>query len=170
MKFEEILADITPKIRSMAEFYSKNYSGLDSGDLMQEMSIHLYKMWRSGEMHKNNASYIYQSCWYFIKNHIRKSGRHIKKCNADIDRKDDILEYLDKIPDPDYSLNDILEYNNVLNNILAEDLTDREKEVFKLSMEGHTTREIGRRFAVSNVMVFKIIRKIRKKFILGNYI
>jgi DNA-binding NarL/FixJ family response regulator len=42
-------------------------------------------------------------------------------------------------------------------------LTQREKEIFHLSLEGLSIREIGRRLGISHAMIIKIEKRIRNK-------
>ena len=51
----------------------------------------------------------------------------------------------------------------LIEEILNDGLTRREKEVFCLALEGLTTREIGSRLGISHVRVVKLKGKIRDK-------
>ena len=47
-------------------------------------------------------------------------------------------------------------------------LTDREKKILSLIMEGMSMREVGAKIGISHVMVLKIRNKIKEKYLLLN--
>ena len=48
--------------------------------------------------------------------------------------------------------------------LLESGLTQRERDVLALSMEGMTTREIGQKLGISHVAVVKVRNKLKSKY------
>jgi len=112
-------------------------------------------------------SYILQGCYFHLKNYIRKNYNKIKLIN---------LESLTNEEGEIFGLDNILSLQNsesyfevihckmLIEQVNNNGLTKREKEVFRLALEGLTTREIGSRLGISHVRVVKLIVRIRQKF------
>jgi len=131
---------------------------------MQEMVLHLWKKFKNGDFKDATRSYILQSCWYHIKNYLRKirSRSHTELENLSYDSNFYITE-----TDSD-SYNDILDridMNIAIFRILNNGITPREKQVLKLLLEGNTLREIGEKIGISFVRVHNIIRNITEKYV-----
>ncbi len=163
MNFKEILKELTPKFISISLQLNKNSNGYDLNDLVQEMSMHLLEKWNKGEIEGYTKSYILQSCWFHIKNYLRKINKKIKTISLDdiVDGTDVCL--CEMIEDGSESVYDIVNFKITVDNILSNGLTKREKEVFLLTLEGHTLREMGEILDISFVRVSKIENNIKKK-------
>ncbi len=163
MNFKEILKELTPKFISISLQLNKNSNGYDLNDLVQEMSMHLLEKWNKGEIEGYTKSYILQSCWFHIKNYLRKINKKIKTISLDdiVDGADVCL--CEMIEDDSESVYDIVNFKITVDNILSNGLTKREKEVFLLTLEGHTLREMGEILDISFVRVLKIENNIKKK-------
>lgn len=171
MNFETILNELTPKLNAISRRTSIISPYLDSSDLFQEMSVHLYNRWKKDDLSGYTKSYILQSCWFHMKNYLRTScdKTYTSSLNEKIDDSD--ISLLDIMPDETTSLNDIVDYDITVDTILMSDsLTDREKEVFTLTLDGYTTRDIGARLGISFVRVSKIQNNIKKKVIEKLYV
>jgi DNA-directed RNA polymerase specialized sigma subunit len=59
---------------------------------------------------------------------------------------------------------DAAEERIIVDDATLNGLTDREKEVLTLSMEGSTVREIGEKLGISHVMVVKLRGKLKEKY------
>lgn len=163
MNFKEILKELTPKFISISLQLNKNSNGYDLNDLVQEMSMHLLEKWNKGEIEGYTKSYILQSCWFHIKNYLRKINKKIKTISLDdiVDGADVCL--CEMIEDDSEAVYDIVNFKITVDNILSNGLTKREKEVFMLTLEGHTLREMGEILDISFVRVLKIENNIKKK-------
>lgn len=137
---------------------------MDENDLIQEMSIHLWKKWKKDKFKGQNESYLLQGCWFHLKNHLRVISDNVEtvSLNEPVNGGDIPLNEL--IVDESAFIPGQLEYKILINRIKSNGLSKREKEVFELYMEGHTLREIGEKMNISFVMVSKIQKNICRKY------
>ncbi|MBN1354320.1 MAG: sigma-70 family RNA polymerase sigma factor [Candidatus Omnitrophica bacterium] len=164
MYFEELAGRISPKLRAIAKKLERREAFFDADDLYQESLILLWEKSRKGELDDKTDSYILQGCFYFLKNYIRVTYKTLDRNSKSIDELSKNNENGKTgltIKDPENR------FAFMVVDILVEDilpsLTGREKEVFLLSIDEMTSREIGKILGISHVMVVKIGKKIREK-------
>jgi RNA polymerase sigma factor (sigma-70 family) len=163
MDFEPAYKKFLVPITKLAK-KSRRYTGfINEEDIAQEMLIHLWREYQNGEFQDKTDSYIIQSLWFCSKNYIRKKigKRLFLSLDDPIDGEEVTLK--DIIPDHSSSPAEILESKMSIQRMTNSGLTKREEEVLNLCLEGCNLREIGKRLAISHVMVFKIRGKIQRK-------
>jgi RNA polymerase sigma factor (sigma-70 family) len=153
MEFFELVKRISSKIRILSSKFSLP-SAIDREDLYQECSLHLWERWRKGELEDKTDAYIITSCWFHLKNYIRR----FKKM-ARIVSLNELEDLIPKTPLFDKRVDDILFIQQA-----KKRLTEREWDVMDLLSQGYTLREIGERLGISHVMVLKIRDSIARKF------
>lgn len=167
MEFNEVIKRLGPKLKGIVHKLNTKFTYLDEEDLYQEAVIELWKKYQSGEISDKTDSYLLQGCMFFLKNYLRLSCKKIDRssvhftndANGPLDTES-VREEM--IPDQKNS-----NFEFILVDIAIDEITGcldkREKEVFLLSMEDLTTRQMGQRLGISHTMVVKIEKKIREK-------
>lgn len=164
MNFKEILEELFPKLTGIARRVNGYLPFIDEDDLMQEMSLHLWKKWKQGELEGKTDSFILQSCWFHLKNYLRTVGDKAQIISLDEPINSEGTTLGEIIPDNSQPLPELVNWKMLVEKIKTDGLTKREKEVFALCLEGYTLREIGERLDISFVRVSKIKKNIRKKW------
>lgn len=140
----------------------------DPEDIVSVLNGHLWQEYKNGELQGKTISYIYQNCWYYIKNYIR------------INKKDALSLTVEPVHQEGSSyLDSVAEENNEELNIEAIDMVEaikksglspKEREVFVLmrqgfaeKQDGFTMREIAARMNISHVRVYKIQKNLTRK-------
>ena len=166
MSFEDLLKRISPTLKRITYRLNGHFSFFNDEDLYQEALMHLWQDFRKGKLDDKTDSYILQGCHFHLKNYIRKN---YDKANLIS------LENMTNEESETFDLEDILSLENqescfelinckmLIEKINNNGLTKREKEVFCLTLEGLTTREIGNRLGISHVRVVKLRSKIKDK-------
>ena len=151
-KFEKLVKRISPKLKAITRRFNWKIF-FDEDDLYQEALLYLWEKWKKNEILDKTDSFILQGCFFFLKNYIRKAWTKIDFINA----SEEILH--------EWEGNTFFNYmdNKLLIEEMERRLTEREKIVFSLYLEGFTIREIGKKLGISHVMVIKIKKKIRDK-------
>ena len=164
MHFEELLKKISPKLKGIVWRLGGRGLLYSSDDLYQEAMVHLWARFQQGDLSDKTDSYILQGCYFYLKNYIRRVQD--KAClisiHVPINEEGSELEGILCLEDPKSSF-DETDCKMLIEEILNDGLTKREKEVFCLALEGLTTREIGSRLGISHVRVVKLKGKIRDK-------
>jgi RNA polymerase sigma factor (sigma-70 family) len=169
MDFEKTYKKIEPNIRAMINSIKYRPSYIDEEDLLQEVSIYLWKVWKENGFAKNTDSYILQGGKFYLKNYIRCADDKFNRLSIDevIDEREHTLK--DVLPD-NFSLEKYIENKIFLEEILKNGLSKREKQVlfylwkgYRYKTNGYTTREIGKLLGISHVRVIKIKENINKK-------
>jgi RNA polymerase sigma factor (sigma-70 family) len=164
MLFEELIKRVSLKLKGITRKISRHYWFLSDEDLFQEALIHLWQHFNAGKLGDKTDSYILQGCYFYLKNYIRKTKDKIclMSMYSSINEEDSGPEDIFSFKDPRSFIDEV---NNrvLIEEILNDGLTNREKQVFSLSLEGHTVREIGRMLGISHVSVLKSNRKIKGK-------
>jgi len=162
--FEILVKKLSPTLRRIAGKLDDHFSFVDDQDLFQEALIHLWSHFRMGELDDKTDSYILQGCYFHLKNYIRKT------------RDSAVLLSLNGIPDEDGApfeetlvAKNVDSYDEVEGSLQIEamaktGITQREKDVLSFSLEGLTTREIGKKLGISHVSVVKIRNKIKERY------
>lgn len=167
MSFEEIIRTMKPLLIKLVDGNSRNLPFLKE-DLLSIIIIHLFEEDLKNNLEDKTRSYIYQNCWFYLKNYLRLHRKEY--FTESLDNSDDNgIMLKDTIADASFS--DVhLEAENTVNAIKSNGLSPREKEVFRLMLEGfyrkrkgYTTREIADVLHISHVRVFKLQKTLMKK-------
>ncbi len=162
MEFGKLLERFSPNIKSLISKTTYLPQFIDKNDLFQEITIHLFERWKRGELEEKTDSYIIISCYFHLKNYLRKHKEKAKiiSLNEPVGERGDTLEDLipDKKPLFDEKIDDAIFIQKLT-------LTQREHDVARFLGEGYTLRDIGKKLGISHVMVLKIKEKIKGKFL-----
>ncbi len=158
--FEDIVNALSPKLRAIAHRMNGHFTYFSDEDLYQEAVINLWGLFYNGDLNEKTNSYILQSCYFHLKNYLRVNLDKAKlvSINEPIDTGgyaiEDTLTHqeADRLKAADM----MLEIGKALNDKLSE----RERHVLKLLLDGVTLREIGLKLGVSHVMAVKIKTQI----------
>lgn len=168
MTFNELSERISPKLRAISSKLNYRDAYFDADDLYQEALIHLWESYESGKLRDKTESYIVQGCFFFLKNYIRVVYKRIDGRSTSIEA----LASRDegegaRWSDGGVAVSDDRQFGFMVVDILVDDiasaLSGRAREVFLLSLEEMTTREIGSRLGISHAMVVKIEKRIRAR-------
>lgn len=167
-KFIEILERLSPKLRAIAHRMNGRSTYFSDEDLYQEAIVNLWVLYENGFLGDKTDSYILQGCYFRLKNYLRTT----------LDKAS--IVSLDSVICGNYgTIEDTLvrdnkeEYNDIKSKLVTEDLllkafNARERMIIRLSVEGLTLREIGRRLGISHVMVVKLKAVIKDKYLRFN--
>ncbi len=166
MSFNEILKRVSPILKRITYKLDGRYSFLSDNDLFQEAVIHLWEDYNSGKLDNKTDSYILQGCYFYLRNYLRKVGTNKVLISLDGVAQNEERGYDELLVLKDQKAED---YPDCLNNkmlveaIMNNGLTGREKEILFFFRDGLTTREIGKKIGVSHVRVVKLMKIIREK-------
>jgi RNA polymerase sigma factor (sigma-70 family) len=165
MSFEHLIMRISPTLKRITHRLNGHHSFFDDEDLYQEALIHLWLHYNDGSLSDKTDSYILQGCYFHLRNYLRK-----------VQEKAPILSINTGLGEDGTKLEDILTIDGVATFDYLESkidveareekyLTDREKKILSLIMEGMSMREVGAKIGISHVMVLKIRNKIKEKYL-----
>lgn len=160
--FEDLIRKFSPKLRGITHKLNGRFTFFDEDDLFQEALGHLWLYYNHNKLDNKTDSYVLQGCYFHLKNYIRKmmdKARHVslQKLTEDGDSAlESFLGYEDR------RIEENAEGLAISESEAAKRMTGRERAILKLSMDGATVREIGRRLGISHVMVLKIRKGMRK--------
>ena len=164
MNFECLVKTISPKLKAITHQLNGKYTFFNEDDLYQEALFDLWFRFNKGGLSDKTNSFILQSCYFFLKNYIRKVYKRIDQNSISLDGL---------VDDKDNGFGDIIlkeatgEVNSMGLGLLMDEinncLTNREKDILSLSLDNLSTREIGRKLGISHVMVVKIRKIIKDK-------
>ncbi|MBI3292978.1 MAG: sigma-70 family RNA polymerase sigma factor [Elusimicrobia bacterium] len=179
LSFDQWMKPFVPILRGIAlraGRFAHPYE--DVGDYFQEMLSYLWALWQRRETQGKTQSYLIQSCWFALQNHLRMTRD--PKSMTSLDAPQDPIEadregggqeeggpWLRASDLPDLSEADGssgLEARLVVNGMLNNGLTVREKEVVHGLLQGLTVREVGSQLGISHVRVVALTHSIRKKW------
>lgn len=164
MEFEELVKRFSPYIRYLS---SKSYipsSAIDKEDLYQEILFSLWERWRKGEFFDKTDGYIRGSCYFTLKNYLRKSKEKVKLVSLQEPLGENGLLLEEFIPDQKPLITERWDDAIFIQQMKEKELTRREKEVAEFLSQGYTLREIGMKLSISHVRVLKIKENMGKKF------
>lgn len=164
MEFEKLVNTISPKLKAITHKLNGKYTFFNEDDLYQEALFDLWNRNKEGVLSDKTDSYILQSCYFFLKNHIRKIYKKIDRntislCSFVNDENEDFQDIFLKESANEINFSEI----NLLLEKIYGLLNNREKEILSLSLDDLGPREIGRRLGISHVMVIKVKQKIKEK-------
>ncbi|MDD5291988.1 MAG: sigma-70 family RNA polymerase sigma factor [Candidatus Omnitrophica bacterium] len=168
MDFKILLERIKPALRAVARKYLL-YGFHDEEDLYQEMCLYLWQEYSEGLPIGINESYVIKGCEFHILNYLRKGKRRYRVVSIDepVSAEGEALK--DIIPDPRSAFLSDLDSRLTIEDIKSKKLTERERKVLSLLIEGHTVRDIAAQMGISHVMVVKHKKSIFKKFSMKGY-
>ncbi len=161
MEFEILMNRLAPKLKGITRMLKRSFSFFDEDDLYQEAVLDIWSKYSEGALGDKTDSYVLQGAMYFLKNFIRTSCKKVDRNSIKIEEMsgDGDGNMLPAANDPDFAF---LLVDLTINEIQSV-LTPREEEIFLLTLEDLTTREIGARIGVSHAAVVKTEKKIRLK-------
>jgi RNA polymerase sigma factor (sigma-70 family) len=166
MHFKELIKRISPVLKKITYKLNGHFFFFNDDDLYQEALMQLWLDFKEGKLSDKTDSYILQGCYFHLKNYIRKNYDRVNLMS---------LENMTNAEGEVFDLDNILSLDNpgscfelinckmLIEKINNNGLTKREKEVFRLVLEGLTTREVGSKLGISHVRVVRLISKIRDK-------
>jgi len=163
MEFEELYQRVSPRLKRIASFYGRRGYSFDRDDLYQEMTSHLWDKFKLGVPEGLNDTYIIKGCEFHILNYMRKEKEKIQRISLEEplnERGDTLRETLhaDSMP-----LDRAVDRKMLVDYIMNNGFSKREKDVFRLLLEGYTVREAGGKLGISHVMVVKLKNRLISK-------
>jgi len=167
MCFEDLIKKFSLKLKRITYKLNGHFAFFNHEDLYQEALLHLWLDFKQGKLTDKTDSYILQGCYFHLKNYLRKNKRKAILVSFDEvihnEKGEELnLNMLLSLKNSDSTLNDI-HAKILLEQINNNGLTEREKEIFNLTLEGLTSRSIGRKLGISHVRVVKLQKRIRGK-------
>lgn len=164
--FHRLVNELTPTLRKISR--KNRYLGfIDKDDLYQEAVINLWNRFKEGRLENKTSSYILRGCYFHIQNYIRthKVRNNILSLEEPIAfREEEIFRLKDIIPDENQDTLAQLNSRLIVDDIMNNGLTKREKDVFKLLYTGINLRQIAKKLGISHVRVVKLKQNIRDKY------
>jgi RNA polymerase sigma factor (sigma-70 family) len=164
MCFDGLVKRVSPKLKQITRKLNGHFSFMDDQDLYQEALLHLWVDYERGSVADKTDSYLLQGCYFHLKNYIRKmqDNAPLLSMSSIIDEDGARLEEILLTNDPaplDYA------EGRLQIEALEKGMSEREKRVLTLCLEGLTTREIGKQLGISHVSVVKIRNKLKGRYI-----
>ncbi len=163
MEFEELYKRIGPRLKRIADFYGRRGYCFDRDDLYQEMAGHLWNKFKGGVPAGINDSYIIKGCEFHILNYMRKEREKIRRVSMEepLNESGDTLR--ETLPGNLMPLDVSVDRKMLVDYIMNNGFSKREKDVFGLLLEGYTVREAGEKLGISHVMVVKLKNRLIDK-------
>jgi RNA polymerase sigma factor (sigma-70 family) len=164
MEFEMLVKKLAPTLKRITYKLNGHFTFFSDEDLFQEALIFLLKDYREGKLEDKTDSYILQGCYFYLKNHIRKVQDKVTMVSlssllneegADLE---DVLPSTMPVSQPAFA-----QERKLIKDMEENGLSDKERRIVDLCMEGLTVRQIGKRLGVSHVMVVRLRNDIRNK-------
>jgi len=163
MEFERLYERISPRLKKIANFYGKRGCSFDRDDLYQEMTWHLWNSFREGVPEGINDTYIIKGCEFHALNYMRKEKEKVYKISMEepLNESGDALR--DTVAGAYESIDRAVDRKMLIDHIMNNGFSKKEKDVFGLLLEGHTVREAGKKLGISHVMVIKLRNRLFDK-------
>jgi len=162
MEFEELYKRISPRLKRIASFYNRRGISFDGDDLYQEMARHLWNNFKNGVPEGLNDTYIIKGCEFHILNYMRKHREKAYKVSMEepLNQNGDTLR--ESITSSSEGIDKIVDRKMLVDYIMNNGFTKREKDVFGILLKGYTVREAGKKLGISHVMVVKLKNRLIK--------
>jgi RNA polymerase sigma factor (sigma-70 family) len=174
VNFERFLERFLPRLKAVARrvnghlrFTAHLCGGarfIDEDDLIQVMSLHLWEKWKEDDLEGKTDSFILKGCWFQLKNYLRTVNGKAEVISLDELINSEGTTLRRTVPDNSRSLDELVDGKMLVEKIRANGLTEREREVFNLYLEGYNLREIGEKLEISSARVAKVQENIRQKW------
>lgn len=163
MEFEELYKRVSPRLKRIARFYNNRGYSFDGDDLYQEMTSYLWGKFKDGVPEGINDAYIIKGCEFSILNYMRKEKEKIRRVSLEepINEKGGTLR--ESLPSNVESLERSVDKKMLVDYIMNNGFSKREKDVFGLLLQGYTVREAGAKLGISHVMVVKLKNRLLDK-------
>jgi len=163
MEFEGLYKRISPRLKRIAGFYNRRGYSFDKDDLYQEMAGHLWNNFKDGVPEGINDAYIIKGCEFHVLNYMRKQREKAYKISIEepLNENGDTLR--ETLRDGAESIDKTVDKKMLVDHIMNNGFSKREKEVFRLLLDGYTVREAGERLGISHVMVVKLKNRLINK-------
>ncbi|MFH1096234.1 MAG: sigma-70 family RNA polymerase sigma factor [Candidatus Desantisbacteria bacterium] len=165
MEFGELVKRFSPYLKRLSNKVVIPSRAIGQDDLYQEMLYHLWERWKQGEFEDKNDGYIRGSCYFHLKNYLRRYTEKVNLISLDEPFGESGTTIGDIIPDHAASFDVRVDDALFIQQMKAKELTRREKDVIELFTQGYTLRDIGKRLGISHVRVLKIRENISSKFV-----
>ncbi len=164
MDFRALYDRISPRLKRIARHYRTRCSPLGEEDLYQEMCCYLWGHFRDSRGEGMSDYYIAKGCEFYLLNYMRvhREKVSLSRLEEPINERGDMLK--DVLADSSEGIDRVVERKMVIDDIMNNGFTKREKEVFGLLLKGHTVREAGERLGISHVMVVKSKKNLIEKW------
>ncbi len=165
MPYEELVKKLSPKLKGITHKLNGRFTFFTDDDLFQEALLHLWVDYKGDKLSDKTDSYILQGCYFHLKNYIRivQDKSRLVSIDAPVNEKNPELGCYGSCLEDPKPYRDGIANKILIEDILNDGLTEREKEVFSFYLKGLTTREIGEKLGVSHVRVVKLQNKIKIK-------
>ncbi len=163
MDFRILLEKITPALKCVARKHLL-YGFYDEGDLFQEMCLFLWNRFSGGMPIGINEAYVIKACEFHILNYLRKGRPRASILSIDEVITPEGLKLEDVLEDKRTIYLSDADQNLSIDDIKSIGLTENEKVVFSLLLQGNTVREAAEKLGISHVMVVKYKKRIIKKW------
>ncbi|HTY45703.1 MAG TPA: sigma-70 family RNA polymerase sigma factor [Patescibacteria group bacterium] len=165
MEFAGLIKRISPKLKGIAYRLNGHFTFMNHDDLYQEALLHLWSDFRQGKLQDKTDSYILQGCYFHLRNFIRTVSDKVSlsSLQALADEEGFCLE--EKLPAQDTE--EYVRYltgKMIAEEIESQGLTERERQVLALSVQGLPLRQIGARMGISHVRVIKLRNRLKERF------
>jgi len=163
MEFEALYKRVSPRLKRIACFYGRRGYSFDRDDLYQEMTSHLWDKFKLGVPEGLNDTYIIKGCEFHILNYMRKEREKVYKISMEepLNENGDTLR--ETLSDGAERLDRTVDKKMIVEYIMNNGFSKREKDVFGLLLNGYTVREAGERLGISHVMVVKLKNRLINK-------
>ncbi len=163
MEFEALYKRVSPRLKRIASFYGRRGCSFDKDDLYQEMASHLWDKFKLGVPEGLNDTYIIKGCEFHILNYMRKEKEKVYMVSLEAPMNENRDALKENIADGQESLDRKVDKKMLVDYIMNNGFSKREKEVFELLLEGYTVREAGKKIGISHVMVVKLKNRLIKQ-------
>jgi len=162
--FDVLVKRIAPTLQRITQKLNGHFTFMDHEDLFQEALLHLWTDFQGGALDDKTDSYVLQGCYYYLKNYIRKVQDRAPLVSLDSIVDEEAVRLEEILEAEDVAAFDYVDGKMQVEALLASGLTQRERDVLALSMEGMTTREVGKKLGISHVAVVKVRNKLKAKY------
>ncbi len=169
MDFETIVKKLSPKLKGIARRLNGHFSFFDDDDLFQEALGHLWVCFQQGKLDNKTDSYILQGCFFYLKNYLRKIIDKAKMISLDGLTDEDGTRLEKYFACENRAFRDDIDTSLLMQAAKRDGLTEREQLVLTLLLDGFTVRDIGKKLGTSHVMVIKLKKNIKKKYMIFKY-
>jgi RNA polymerase sigma factor (sigma-70 family) len=163
MSFEELIEQISSKLKGIAYKIHRTVPSFCAEDLYQEAILNLFADYKSGKLADKTESYVLQGCYFYLQNYVRTYREKTSLISVNMPLDADGAKLQDILWSPQTVADEVPDLDTLMENIFQNELTRKEKEIVFFYLQGWTTREIAQRLGISHVSVGNMEGKIREK-------